>query len=191
MQPFVERSAYFHHLSIDGRVTLIHHNSHTAGAVNCILLMRELDALNNAGFVAASHAIYGPTILVYMNRFVNQLEQNGTLVKVMFLILAFSSNCSVVVCNQSEDMHALSSSIALAQVQDILVTMLWKYLLYLFGFAGAVQRYSLMIKLVLDILGSSNDQMSGEHSKMIDSLVEETTHSLAIADGSLSHATMA
>ena len=183
-QPFVERCSYFHHLSKDARVTLIQHNSATAGAVNCILLMRELDALNNVGFVAASHAIYGPDILLYMHRFVNQLEQNGTLVKMMFLIWAFSSNCSLVVHNQAEDMNTLSSSIELARVQDILVTMLWKYLIYLFGFAGAVQRFSLMVKLVLDILGSSNDKMSGEHSRMIEVLVDETTHSLVVDDRS-------
>lgn len=175
MQPFVERSPHFHLLSPNARRAILRHNADTAGSFNSIFLMRECKALENPAFLDACQAIYGPNIFPYLTRFVNRFETNGTLVKVMFLIFAFSSNCSVVNFISREDLNDCCESTSLLHVQNILVTMFWKYLIYQYGFQGAVQRLDSLIKHILNILGSDNDDMKGNHSQMIDNLVEETT----------------
>lgn len=176
MQPFVERSPYFHQLPSNSRRALLQHNSENAGAFNCIFLMKELNALENPAFLDACQAIYGPLIFPYLHLFVQRFETNGTLVKVIFLIHAFSTNCSVVNFMPKENLDDdYSGSLALLHVQNLLVTMFWKYLSYQYGFQGAVKRLDSLIKPIINILGNNNDDMNKNHLQMIDNLVEETS----------------
>jgi len=75
---------------------------------------------------------------------------NENLYKLMLMVLIFSSNCSIVVFNNEADVKTMASSIELMQMQDIYVTMFWKYLVYLYGYYGAAMRFAIIIKNVLD-----------------------------------------
>ena len=58
------------------------------------------------------------------------------------MILAFSSNCSIVLSDHSLNLTNTSatSSISLIHIQDIFIVILWKYLVYQYGFIDAVRR---------------------------------------------------
>ncbi|CAF3632047.1 unnamed protein product [Rotaria sp. Silwood1] len=62
LQLFIERSPYFHDLSIHTRQILIQNNFETAGALNSIFLIRELKALDNMVFITNCTTIYGDKI---------------------------------------------------------------------------------------------------------------------------------
>jgi hypothetical protein len=180
LQPFVECSSYFQNLSIDARQALIQHNYDTAGTMNCVFIIREISALDNMAFLTSCDQVYGYDILKYSAYFVSRLEPNGILVKIMLLTLAFSTNCSVVTPDYSENIQTIPSTMSIFYIQNVLVTMLWKYLTYQYGFIGGVRCFNSLIKYILDLLHSINEKTNAQHEKMIDAIVEETTRSLVI-----------
>ncbi|CAF4964927.1 unnamed protein product [Rotaria sp. Silwood1] len=176
--PFIERSSYFHDLSIHTRQILIQNNSEIAGTLNSIFVMREINALDNMAFITSCTSIYGDEVIKHSVQLAARLETNGILVKIMILILAFSTNCSIINPYYSGSTMNLSSALSVLNIQSMLVTMFWKYLIYHYGFSGAVRCFNHLIKSVLDILYSANEMRNAQHEKMIDTLVEETKRSL-------------
>ncbi|CAF1020650.1 unnamed protein product [Rotaria sp. Silwood1] len=176
--PFIEHSSYFHDLSIHIRQILIQNNSEIAGTLNSIFVIREIKALDNMAFITSCTSIYGDEVIKHSVQLAARLETNGILVKIMILILAFSTNCSIINSYYSGSTMNLSSALSVLNIQSMLVTMFWKYLIYHYGFSGAVRCFNHLIKSVLDILYSANEMRNAQHEKMIDTLVEETKRSL-------------
>ncbi|CAF1526273.1 unnamed protein product [Rotaria sp. Silwood1] len=178
LQLFIERSPYFHDLSIHTRQILIQNNFETAGALNSIFLIRELKALDNMVFITNCTTIYGDKIIKHSDHLTARLEPNGILVKIMILILAFSTNCSIVIPHYSDNIMSLPSALSIFKIQSIFVTMFWKYLTYQYGFNGAVRCFNCLIKYILDILHSANEIRNIQHEQMMNTLVEETKNLL-------------
>ncbi|CAF3681907.1 unnamed protein product [Rotaria sp. Silwood1] len=178
LQLFIERSPYFHDLSIHTRQILIQNNFETAGALNSIFLIRELKALDNMVFITNCTTIYGDKIIKHSDHLTARLEPNGILVKIMILILAFSTNCSIVIPHYSDNIMSLPSALSIFKIQSIFVTMFWKYLTYQYGFNGAVRCFNCLIKYILDILHSANENRNIQHEQMMKKLVEETKNLL-------------
>ncbi|CAF4395760.1 unnamed protein product [Rotaria sp. Silwood2] len=178
LQPFIECSPYFHHLSTDTRQALVQNNSEIAGTLNSIFIIREIKALDNMAFIASCTSIYGSEVIKHSDHLITRLEPNGILVKIMILILTFSTNCSIVNPYYSSCIMNLPTALSVLNIQNVLVTMLWKYLNYQYGFIGAVRCFNCLIKCVLDILYSANEMRNVQHEKMMDGLVEATKRSL-------------
>ncbi|CAF3374498.1 unnamed protein product [Rotaria sp. Silwood1] len=100
----------------------------------------------------------------------------------MLLITAFSENCSIVSLDYTESMVTMTSTRSLVRIQNILVTMLWKYLIYQYGFLGAVKCFNSFIKYVLNIIRWTATNSSTQHSDMVDTIVENTTRLLTMHD---------
>ncbi|CAF1413111.1 unnamed protein product [Adineta steineri] len=182
LQPFIEDSPYFQNLSIDLRQALIQHNYDTASTMNCVFIIREMSALDNATFLTSCDVVYGYDIFKYSTHFVSRLESNSTLIKILLLTLAFSTNCSIVNPDDPKNLRTITNVIAVFNIQNILVTMFWKYLIYQYGFIGGVRRFDSLIKYVLELLHSMNERANAQHEQMIDTIVEKTTRSLTIDD---------
>jgi hypothetical protein len=60
--------------------------------------------------------------------------------------------------------------------------MLWKYLIYQYGYVDAIRTYARLVKSYLDILNRMSENVSKQHWKMVDTIVEETMHLLTIDD---------
>lgn len=114
-----------------------------------------------------------------MKHLMNQLEPNGVFFKLMLLVLCFSGNCSLVIL---ENPAPVTNIVELVHVQHVLVTMLWKYLNYQYGFAGAVKSFNSLVKFILNLIRWSNDRASAQHIDMVDTMVEKTAQSLTIED---------
>lgn len=156
------------------------HNYETASTLNCVLIIREISALDNITFLTSCDQVYGYDIFKYSTHFVSRLESNGTLIKIMLLTLAFSTNCSITTPDYSENIKIIPNAMAIFNIQNVFVTMLWKYLIYQYGFIGSVRCFNSLIKYILDLLQSINEKKNAQHEKMIDAIVEETTRSLTI-----------
>ncbi|CAF1020667.1 unnamed protein product [Rotaria sp. Silwood1] len=177
-QSFFERSSYFRNLSTKTRQILIENNSEIAGTLNSILVMREINALNNMTFITSCTTIYGDDVIKKSYHLTTRLESNGIFVKLMILTLAFSTNCSIVIPHYTENRMTSSSALSVFHIECILVTMFWKYLIYHYGFNGAVQSFNYLIKCVLDIINCANEMRNTYHENLVDTLVEETKRSL-------------
>ncbi len=101
----------------------------------------------------------------------------------MLSVITFSSNCSIVIFDDQENITTISSSLDLIHVQNVYVTMLWKYLIYLYGFKEATLRFSSIVKSIIDVtrmLESMPENIT--HDLMVETIVAETQRSLLIED---------
>ena len=183
IQSLIEHSPDLYSLPFDARRALTKHNLHTTGAVQGIFLCRELDLYNNPIFLNASTICYGAEFMAECAQNSSRCDQNGSLFKIILFVLTFCSNCSIVTFDNQEYITTMSNSIDLIHIQNIYVTMLWKYLVYLYGFKEAVLRFSYLVKNIIDIIHMLEFMPPNEtHNHMIDTIVIETERTLLIKD---------
>lgn len=183
VQPLAERSADLRLLPIDARRAAAKHNMYNSGSVNALFLFRELDLYNNPTLMDVVQNFYTNDIVRQFARNSHECDPNGTLIKIFLFLLIFSSNCSIVMFDEQEDLRTISSSIHLVEIQNLYVTMFWKYLLYLYGHDEAVRRFTGLIQRSLNILHIAELILNNTvHSQVIDTLIADTERSLIIDD---------
>jgi hypothetical protein len=134
-------------------------------------------------FMTACSVVYGYDYMIRCVRENQRLEQNGNLIKLMIPVLIFSSNCSIVAFNEQEDIDIMSSSIELIHNQDVYVTVLWKYLVYLYGNVQAAIRFSSLVKSVLDMLQRAHELAENlTNNMLINRIVTQMERSLVRID---------
>ena len=173
--PLIEHSPDYHqHLSRDARRCLQEQNLFFTGAINGYFVARETDAFHNCTYMTACSALYGYDYMAKCAQDNRRLEANGSLLKLMLFVLIFSSNCSIVFYpgdassgavveeeeegedgvgggRDSSNKRKTNTMKELLGMQDVYVTMLWKYMVYLYGYNQAAVRFSSMIKSVIDM----------------------------------------
>ena len=178
--PLIGHSPDYHqHLSRDARRCLKEQNLFFTGALNGYFVARETDAFHNCTYMTACSALYGYDYMNNCAQDNRRLEANGSLLKLLLFVLIFSSNCSIVFypgdvaseaaaaaedeegedgvggrrdsSNKSKTRTKTNTTRELLGMQDVYVTMLWKYMVYLYGYNQAAVRFSSMIKSVIDM----------------------------------------
>jgi hypothetical protein len=183
VQPLIERSPDLNSLPLEARRALTKHNLNTTGASNGLFICRELDMLKNPCFWNPCIVSYGLEFMQMCVRNSARCDPNGNLIKTMLFVMTFSSSCSIVTFNSEEPLTTMTSSIDLIRIQNVYITMLWKYLLYLYGFKEAVIRYSYIIKYILDVIHMLELMPENEqHDLMIETIATETERALIIKD---------
>ncbi|UJR11565.1 hypothetical protein I4U23_015745 [Adineta vaga] len=111
----------------------------------------------------------------------HNVHHNDSLVKLFLFVMLFSSNCSPLTLNSSYYSESVSNSLELLHIQDIFVTILWKYLVYQYGSIEATIRYVLLVKTIVDLI-SVKEQMSSVpiYEEMMNETMLEIKHSLII-----------
>ncbi|UJR09463.1 hypothetical protein I4U23_013701 [Adineta vaga] len=184
VQPFIERSTYFHNLPSSLRRVIIENNLCGTGAFNSFMTATEANVYDNEDYISICNEIYGVEYVQVSYNIIKRIESNRTLLKLMLIVLAFSSNASLVSFDQSIKLTNRSTiqSIYLIRIQNVFVTMLWKYIVYQYGFVEAVRRFSCLVKSFLDTLSQIERNVSTQHMKMVDDIVEKTLYSLKLED---------
>lgn len=156
--PFIRMSTHFHHLSVDAQHLLLSNNLFYTGAMNGHFIGREVGAFRNPTYMTACSALYGEDYMMKCAKDNLKLEPNGNLLKLMVFVLIFSSNCSIVLhspiqLHQSVVQHKTlkATTLELLKMQDIYVTLLWQYMVYLYGYDQAAIRFAGIIKSVMDM----------------------------------------
>jgi hypothetical protein len=160
----VQHSSHYRALSSSAHRLSQVNNLFFTGAVNGYLVARETHAFDNAIYMAACGALYGHDYMVKCSKDNARLEPNGNLLKIFLFVLIFSSNCSIVMYEgdgdgdgDEEDGGRWSNTVELGRVQDVYVTMLWKYMVYLYGHDQAAIRFASMVKSVIDMFNRVED----------------------------------
>jgi hypothetical protein len=183
VQPLIARVPELNSLPIDARRAITQHNLNTIGAANGIFICRELDIYKNPCFWNPCIIGYGPEFMAECVGNSARCDPNSNLIKVMLFVASFSSNCSVVTYNSDENLTTITSSMELVRIQNLYVTMLWKYLLYLYGFKEAAIRYSYLIKNILDVTRMLSLMPKNEtHDLMVEAITTETERALIVKD---------
>ena len=131
---------------------LLSHNAFAIGNINASFIVHETNALQNPAYKYSCNILFGDELVKAYIRDNERFLPNGNIYKLFIFVLIFSSNCSVVIYPNDEHIQTISSSMELIQIQNIYVTMLWKYLIYIYGHDGAVMCFTRIIKNVLDAL---------------------------------------
>jgi hypothetical protein len=127
--------------------------------------------------------IYGPDMMLLVKKVNDRLDPDSTLIKLTLIVFAFSSNCFIV--NKQENMERdslLSGTFRLLGSQNVYVELLWKYMIYRYGYNKAVIRFTQLMQIFLCILKNlaiihENNQT---HQTLVDGIIEKTKQSLAI-----------
>ena len=149
VEPIIKRSPHFQSLSLDARRTSIARNTCCLSLIQSILLSFQVDYLNDSRFSLSLIRMYGSDVFENVMRIHQRIDQNETIQKLMFFISAFYSNSSIVTFNSSSYISSTTVSIDLVRMQDIYVTVLWKYLLYQYGFEEAVHRICCLMRTIV------------------------------------------
>lgn len=184
IQPFLERLPYFHQLSNETRRILLRNNLNGTGTFNSMLAASEAKVFDYDYYIGTCEQIYGAECIRKVERFLSRREFNLTLMKIMLVVLAFSSNCSIVLPDWNFDLNksSIPYSIDLLRIQDVFIALLWKYLVYQYGFDQAVRRLDNLVKYHLDLLNRINDITSQQHLDMIEDIIRKTTQSFHFDD---------
>lgn len=182
--PLIEHSPHLRYLSSHALRALISHNLYFTGGLNGYFVAHELDAFNNMTCINSSILLLGEEYMKGCARDNERLLPNGTLYKLMLFVLIFSSSCTIVMFNNEEDCNTMSSTIELVRIQNIYVTVLWKYLVYIYGYNGAAIQFSSLVKNILDMFSRSEGMFQNlTVNVLIDTIVTQTERSLTISDG--------
>ncbi|CAF1080423.1 unnamed protein product [Adineta ricciae] len=118
-------------------------------------------------------------------RLISKRLDDPTLIKLMLVALAFSSNCLTQANRTNFDRDSLlHGTFRLFGSQNVYVELLWKYLNHEHDDYQAVQRFSKLIKLFLDTFKFSCEvyETNELYQKFIDMVTEEAEKSSVIND---------
>ncbi|CAF2382477.1 unnamed protein product [Rotaria sp. Silwood2] len=179
--PLMERSSDFHSLSVNTRQVLVKHNLYITCVMNGLFLCRELNVFDNMAVFNSYNQLSGPEYMIECRRNIAQFDSNGTIIKIFIFIIAFSSNYSIVTYDKQVDISIISNSINLVAIQNVYVTMLWKYLIYFYGFREAILRFTRLVKNSLNLITMVNSMPRNEtRNRMRDKILMDTQRTLVI-----------
>lgn len=150
IEQFIGRSPHFQALAPVARRALIKRNVFWAFLFQNFLLSRQINHLADPKLTLSVVQTFGSHFFQQISQLFHEMDPNETIHKVMFFVSAFFSNGSLITFNGlDDDVLSTTVSIDLIRIQDIYVSMLWKYLVYRYGFAEAVRRYLSLISTIL------------------------------------------
>ena len=178
---FVEDIIHFSDLPPRDRLGLLHRNMASLGTFHGLFIVRELNLDQNYEYNYCATETYGPNISQRISRIASMLDQDGTLIKLLMAVLCFSTchNYFLPDDRQSnskrkqmqfvsqlnydgdqsllflEDLtsesNALSNTTNLLTIQSLYAEILFKYMVFRYGYEEASTRFATLIRVVLEL----------------------------------------
>ncbi|CAF3830329.1 unnamed protein product [Rotaria sp. Silwood1] len=183
VQSFVNVTADFRILTVAEQRSLFQRNLHGLFNLYSILMLRDAGIFNNMRNESIIAPLYGQEIVHRAKRISMKLDFDSTLVKMLHMIFAFSTNCYTINYNPHMNNDALlTGTFRLLGSQDVYTEILWKYMIYRYGYEETILRFTALIKIILDqIILSTDTYMNNRyHQIIVDDLVEKAKHSLSL-----------
>lgn len=180
--PYIQRSRFFHELSSQACEELAQNNFHIFGVFHGGFIIRELNGMSYPTFRESLSVIYSENIDQTIDKFTSRLDSDCALMKIILMLLAFSTNCGMVTFNASQINSIVGNSISIMNIQNTIASICWKYLLYQYGFVIAVHKFSSHIKYLLDVLKGSYEQENSQNAQTVNQIVNDTKRTLIIND---------
>ncbi|CAF1213861.1 unnamed protein product [Adineta steineri] len=153
MQSFISSSPDFRVLTLSEQTSLFERNLHGVVAFYSTLFFRHTGILRIPEYFNAFITIYGSDIMLSLRHTVEQLDPDPTLIKIILMILAFSSNCLIVNTNKTMERDSLlDGTFRLLGSQNVYVELLWKYLISKYGYDESPLRCARLIQIFLCVI---------------------------------------
>ncbi len=182
-ESFISSTADFQILTVEEKCSLYQRNLHGVLHLCATFILRLSGMFDCSAHEKLIISVYGYDIFQQTKRIALQLDYDLVIIKLMLLILAFSSNCYMV--DEHENMHndrLLYGTFRLFGSQNFYVEVLWKYIIYRYDYYDAALRFAKLIKHVLDLLKiSENANQNNEiHQNFVDEITVLTEETLII-----------
>lgn len=181
MESFINSSPDFRILSIHEQYSLLERNLHGVIALCSVLLYRLTGIIDNPKCLQTFSIIYGLETMLQANSIDAQLDPDVTIIKIILIVLAFSSNCFMIVKREEIQMDGLvNGTFRLFGSQNAYVELLWKYMIYHYGHFDTVIRYSRLMRLVLYLIKHSSYIYTSNqfYSGLVDDILAQIKQSL-------------
>ncbi|CAF2087338.1 unnamed protein product [Rotaria magnacalcarata] len=185
--PFATNITHFTTLPLNDRSTLIERNMRNIGGYSGIILSRDADVHSSPIFKIGFPEIYGTQVTDDAIKIYKNTDQDNTLVKLLIPALIFSTGSDLLLpkieskCDHfGNSCHLLSNEKQVLEMQNFYVEILFKYMIFRYGFKEAVIRFAALIKTSLDqSMCSLNGREVRKHQQLMETIVEQTEHSMA------------
>jgi hypothetical protein len=176
MRSFINCTPDFQILTITEQCSLFERNLNGIVNLYSAVVFHDTDVLKSSDCIRSFASIYGLEMMIQAMRINRELDHDLILIKLMLIILAFSSNCSIV--NIPQVIHndsLLSGAYRLLGSQNVYVEILWKYTTYRYGYYNSALRFARLIKLFLDLIKySANAYMNnGIYHRLVNSINQQ------------------
>jgi len=183
MNSFVNSIPDFRILTVKEQCSFVERNLNGVAGLYIALIFREAGAISNCDCMKSFILIYGLEVMRQVVHISKQLDTDSTIVKLMLMALAFSSNCSLVDVQQNiHNDSLLYGTHRILGSQNVYVELLWKYMVYHYGYNVSVLRFARLIKLSLDLIKySANTYMTNSiHHHLVDDFIQRSKQLLII-----------
>ena len=182
-EAFIRSTADFQVLTVAEKSSLCQRNLHGVLNLCATFILRMSGMFDSSTNDKIIIAVYGYDIFQQTRRIAMQFDYDLIIIKVMLIILSFSSNCYMVddkdkIPNDS----LLFGTFRLFGSQNVYVEILWKYMIYRYNYYDASLRFARLIKHMLDLLKMSGNvhQNNDIHQNFIEEITVLTEHSLTM-----------
>ena len=183
VQSFVNTVPEFRALPLADQASLFSRNLHGLFNFCGTFMLRDAGMFDNARNEGFLVPLYGEAIVRQAKNIVQRLDLDSSLVKLIHIVFAFSTNCFTVKYDPWMERDAfLHGSLRLLRSQNVYVEILWKYMVYRYGHEGSVHRFTALVKHMLDLINLSTEIYGDNphHQILVDDLVEAAQITLVI-----------
>jgi hypothetical protein len=183
LQSFVSATADFRILTIAEQCSLFQRNLHGLYNFCAALMLRDAGIFDNSRNEGLIVPLYGQEIVRQGKPIIMKLDFDSTLVKIMHIIFAFSTNCYTINYDPHMNKDALlQGAFRLLGSQNFYTEILWKYMIYRYGYKETIHRFAALVKQMLDLITLSAHIYTNNphHQILVDDLVVQAKTALVL-----------
>ncbi|CAF1108496.1 unnamed protein product [Rotaria sordida] len=183
VKSFVSVTADFRVLTVAEQRSLFQRNLHGLFNLCGTFMLRDAGIFDNIRNESIIAPLYGHEIVRQAKQITMRLDFDSTIVKIIHMVFAFSTNCYTVNYDPYMSTDALlKGTFRLLGSQNVYTEMLWKYMVYRYGYDETIRRFAALIKQILDLIVLSADIYMDNryHQILVDDFVEEAKTALIL-----------
>jgi hypothetical protein len=183
MQSFICSTPDFRVLTTDEQSSLFDRNLHGIVGYCSTLFYRNTRILHNPECLKAYTDMYGSDMLLQANDIYERLDPDSTVIKMILIILVFSSNYFIVDRNTNIQRDSLLyGTFRLFGSQNVYVELLWKYMICRYDYNESALRFTRLIAIILRVLKNVSIIYTNNEAyhNTVNYLIEESKQSLSV-----------
>jgi hypothetical protein len=183
MQSFLSSTPDFQILTLSEQSALFERNLYGVASLYSVLLFRDSSIIENKICLESFTKIYGLEMMAQTKRITKQLDLDLTIITIMLIIFAFSSCYLVIYLDENiYNDSLLFGTHRLLGSQNVFVELLWKYMIYRYGFYDTARRFARLITLLIDSTKYSAMSYTSNptYRKLADNAIIKTKRTLII-----------
>ncbi|CAF3494171.1 unnamed protein product [Rotaria sp. Silwood1] len=190
--PFIINISHFGNLSLNDQSALIERNLRNIGGYSGIVISRDADIHSSPIFKIGFPLIYGSKVMEDAMKIYEKTDSDGTLVKLLMPTLIFSTACDLLILTDknenklnisTNEYRLLTDEKQILDIQNFYTEILFKYMIFRYGYKDAALKFAGLIKTSLDqSMCSLNGREALRHKQLMQTIVKQTEQSLTLQD---------